>query len=154
MNLYDQRLPERFWKHVKPVAEHWLWIGPVWSNGYGRFKLEGIDHRVHRLVYTLVHGETDMIVRHICDIRICCAPTCLIEGTQLDNITDREVRQRTAQGENIGPAKLTADDVREIRRLHKEGPMTQTQIAERFGIGQSQVSHIVLRRVWRHVVDN
>lgn len=149
----DERLPEHFWKHVKQAAEHWLWTGTVWSNGYGRFSIGGIDHRVHRLVYSLAVKVPERQVLHRCDIRICCAPICLFEGTQLENIADREEKKRTARGASSGNARLTDDDVREIRRLYKEVNMTQAQIGERFGIGQSQVSHIVLRRVWRHLDD-
>jgi hypothetical protein len=50
---------------------------------------------------------------------------------------------------NAGQFKpqLTPDDVREIRRLLTTG-MSQRLIAEQFGIWQTMVSHIHLRRRW------
>lgn len=151
MNFGDERLPPHFWVNVKEIAEHWLWIGAMWSNGYGRFNWNGVSHRVHRLVFEIASAETDLQVLHKCDIRICCAPSCLFKGTQLENVQDRAQKNRTARGARGGNTQITEDDVREIRRLHSEGNMTQFEIGSRFGIGQSQVSHIVLRRVWRHV---
>jgi transposase len=49
-------------------------------------------------------------------------------------------------------ARLTDDDVREIRKLwdNGNGPY-QREIAERFGIAASEVSAIVNRRRWAHV---
>jgi hypothetical protein len=47
--------------------------------------------------------------------------------------------------------KLDADSVREIRRLYAEGGMSQREIASRFGIFQTMVSHIIKRRRWAHI---
>lgn len=49
-----------------------------------------------------------------------------------------------------GAAKVTADDVRQIRKLHSEGER-QTQLAERFGIDQTCISAIVRRKTWAHI---
>ena len=50
-------------------------------------------------------------------------------------------------GEACGHAKLTASQVREIRRLAVEG-RKQVLIARAFGISQSNVSQIVSRTTW------
>jgi hypothetical protein len=52
-------------------------------------------------------------------------------------------------GDLIHQAKLTLDDVRDIRRLG--GSMRQVDLAERFGIGQPAVSDILNRRTWKYI---
>jgi len=50
-------------------------------------------------------------------------------------------------GEGCGHAKLTASQVREIRRLYEAG-WKQLVLARKFGIAQSNVSQIVSRTTW------
>jgi predicted XRE-type DNA-binding protein len=47
--------------------------------------------------------------------------------------------------------KLTKEKVSEIKRLWDEAAMTQAEIAEQFGIGQTMVSHIVTGKTWKGV---
>jgi hypothetical protein len=54
------------------------------------------------------------------------------------------------RGEEHGNAKITAEQVLEIRRAAETGE-TQASIAGRFGISPAHVSQIVRRVVWRHV---
>ncbi len=58
---------------------------------------------------------------------------------------------RVIRGERHVNAKLTEDDVREIRRLYAAGIAKQQGLAERFGVSQVKVSQILLRKSWRHV---
>lgn len=48
-------------------------------------------------------------------------------------------------GADSPTARLTTDEVREIRRLYSDGGVTQYQLAEMFGCSQSNVSFIVRR---------
>lgn len=54
-------------------------------------------------------------------------------------------------GESNVAAKLTADDVREIRRLCAEGSTRHVDIGKMFGVNDRSVSNIHLRHTWRHV---
>ncbi len=58
--------------------------------------------------------------------------------------------ERLARGEASGRAKLTADQVREIRRLSAMG-LTNMDIGKRFGVTNVLVSYIVHRKVWKHI---
>lgn len=49
-------------------------------------------------------------------------------------------------------AKLSEDDVRQIRRLVAAGE-TQVEVARRFKIDPSRVTKIKLRKMWAHVTD-
>lgn len=55
------------------------------------------------------------------------------------------------RGESHGNAKLTEDDIREIRRLYSSGEHTQREIAARFNITRPNVGYIVRRIAWPHV---
>jgi DNA invertase Pin-like site-specific DNA recombinase len=50
----------------------------------------------------------------------------------------------------FGKAKLTDNDIREIRSLYTSG-MSQQRIADQFDIHQTAVSGIVRRKNWAHV---
>jgi len=53
------------------------------------------------------------------------------------------------QGTEHGGAKLSDDQVREIRRLR--GVMTQSRLAVRYGVSRQLISQIQLRQGWRHL---
>lgn len=57
------------------------------------------------------------------------------------------------RGARHNQAKLTDDDVREIRRLRAAG-VKLAAIGRRFGIGTSNVSDIANRKTWRHLPDS
>lgn len=56
----------------------------------------------------------------------------------------------TQCGESNPCSKLTADQVREIRRL-KESGETDTSVARRFGVTPVTVSNIFTRKKWKHI---
>lgn len=49
-------------------------------------------------------------------------------------------------------AKLTEENVREIRRLLAEGKLSQEKIGKIYGVEQTQISVIKRGKGWRHVV--
>ena len=59
---------------------------------------------------------------------------------------------RNRSGTNNVNAKLTDEDVREIRAMYKAGTKRQ-EIADQFGIAVNHVGDIGKRRIWRHVED-
>lgn len=61
----------------------------------------------------------------------------------------RHAPKNPPRGSNRGNAKITEDDVQEIRHLNNL--LTQKKIAELFNIDPSTVSDIVRRKTWRHV---
>lgn len=62
-----------------------------------------------------------------------------------------EIRQKIS-GENSSSAKLTADQVREMRRLWLQGGVTMDKLAARFGVASSNVSRIVNWQAWKFTV--
>jgi hypothetical protein len=68
--------------------------------------------------------------------------------TRRGNMADAVEHGRTNQGEKNPFAKLTADQVREIRAMI--GTMSQSRIAEMFGVCQQTISNIH-RKTWKHI---
>lgn len=90
-------------------------------------------------------------VCHIDDNPANNSPSNLFWGTNSDNMADMVSKERQCRGAKVTGAKLTAEHVREIRHLASCG-QTQRQIAIKFGISQSNVSLIVSRATWGHIL--
>jgi DNA-binding transcriptional regulator LsrR (DeoR family) len=71
----------------------------------------------------------------------------------MDNARDRDAKGRggACRGEANPNAKLTAGTVRAIRAAYASG-RTQVSVAAEFGIRQTDVSKLVRRESWKHVV--
>jgi hypothetical protein len=55
------------------------------------------------------------------------------------------------KGERHGRARLTAAQVKDIRRLRETKALTYPELAERFGITWQYAWRICDRRAWKHV---
>ena len=128
-----------------------LWPYATNGRGYPRATMFKPKRNVyaHREVCRMAHGEPPTS-RHqaahavTCTSRACIAGNHLRWATQAENEADKIPQGRTARGENQGRSKLTRADVRAIRA----DPRAQTEIADSYGVHQSHVSAIKLRRVW------
>lgn len=79
--IWDHDLSNRFDKYVVFTPDCWLWIGACdFEDGYGRFKINGIPERTHRLAYERWIGpivdatNKRMVVDHICRKKNCVNP--------------------------------------------------------------------------------
>jgi DNA invertase Pin-like site-specific DNA recombinase len=54
-------------------------------------------------------------------------------------------------GINNAKAKLTEDDVKQIRKLSVIGNLYQWEIATKYKISDTTVSLIVNRKLWKHI---
>lgn len=143
----------RFWARVNVTPGCWLWIGHLHGHGYGHFKDKGRFYCAHRFAYQLVSGhelKPGEFVLHTCDTPACVRPDHLYVGTIKDNGRDMAVRGRACGMERHHSAKLTADDVRAMRRLHAEGA-TAANLALMFGVSGTTAWQIVKRLKWRRV---
>jgi hypothetical protein len=129
-----------------------LWPFAVYPNGYGHIAHEGVETTAHRVMCRIAHGDPpqpEMEAAHSCNVRPCCNPRHLRWATKQENMDDMERFGTRPEGERNPRAKLTADDVREIRRL--KGRIDQSALGARFGVTKSTVSLIQLGRTWRSV---
>ena len=93
------------------------------------------------------------VVRHRCDNPACVNPEHLEAGTQRDNIFDAVRRKRKTLsyfGEKNGRAKLTSQDVREVRRMIDRGVL-KTQIAKKFSVHPQIIYRIGYGKTWKGV---
>lgn len=145
-------IEERFWEKVnrRGPDECWLWRAALNYQGYGNIGFGNRTWLSHRLSWVLHHGiiPDGIKVLHRCDTPACVNPGHLFLGTQADNMRDmiakgrgQYVVPRDNRGARNPMAKLSDDDVREIRELAAQLP--QRRIAERFGIHPSHVSKLV-----------
>lgn len=138
-------------------------------------------HRLSYILSTGEDIESFQVL-HKCDNPICVNPSHLFKGTHADNMADRNAKGRQAKGESSGPrlypwrmarginnghytmpektprgerhklAKITSKDVEEIRSLYAKKKLSQTQIGVMYGITQMNVSRIILRKTWAHIL--
>lgn len=136
-------------------GECWVWMRHRNNHGYGKLTINGRGVFSHRLSYELSIGPIpdDKIVLHRCDNPACINPSHLKLGSQSDNMKDcyrkgrSSVRPHSCPGETNPAAKLTSEQVAEIRFLLREGK-SQDAIASEFGVSQSQISNINLGKQW------
>ena len=138
----------------------WEWKGSRDWYGYGQMRVtrapgSGSSEKTHRLAYVEFVGPIPdgMFVCHHCDNPPCCNPSHLFVGTARDNAVDRDRKQRrqAPRGPTHPKAKLSVDDVIEIRRARREDGVTEQWLADKYHIRQPSVS-LILRRVnWKHV---
>lgn len=146
-----------------------LWMRSKNRKGYGQVRIAGRLFIASRLAWEVANGPipAGMMVLHHCDVPSCVNPEHLFLGTNSDNQRDSVAKGRHAmkrhpelttlkslgicpRGEQCRAARLTADDVREIRRHYANGSPAQ-ELAIRFGVLRAHIYSITSRRAWRHV---
>ena len=146
-----QRFEEKFIPEQNSGC--WIWISAD-TEGYGDFYFHPTFERAHRASWMLYRGEipAGIFVLHKCDNPSCVNPNHLFLGTNDDNMKDmvRKGRQKSIRGSQHKNAKVTEDNVIEMRKLSASG-MSQYKIAEMFGIGKSMANYICNRTSWKHV---
>ncbi len=70
--------------------------------------------------------------------------------SRLGNHADRRIHGTLPQGEKNQGAKITADDVVQIRQEHAGGKM-QVQLQKDWKLSRSQISKIVSGKSWPHI---
>lgn len=153
-----------FWLKVGRSEECWVWLGVKDREGYGRVRRGGKLTSAHREAYRISYGgiPAGMHVLHTCDNPACVRPDHLKLGTHVDNMHDctqkgrrptgaRNGRythpEKTARGERHPRAKLTQEQVREIRRLHGEG-VSLSALSRTFGIDRHSLRKTVRGEYW------
>lgn len=136
----------------------WEWIGETDRSGYGRmqFKKDGRKKSrfVHRVAYKHFHPDWDerAHVLHKCDNPPCWNPDHLFLGDQEANMHDMKAKGRAnngdTRGEKNGRAKLTWDQVREMRAMFEKG-FSRSHICEKFNTPRWNLGYILRNQSWR-----
>lgn len=162
-------LAQRFAQHLERKPNGCLeWTRRCTKQGYGQFVVDRGGKRyktelAHRVAWELEKGEIpdNLFVCHRCDNPPCCDVDHLFLGTAKDNTQDGIDKgriiplvvqpARRARGSRSGMAKLTEDQVREIKTRYGKDGVTQQMLATEFGVTQGKISYIIRGKTWKHV---
>lgn len=162
--------------------ECWIWHGSTISKGYGQLETRRDGRRyvalAHRISFEMHVGAIPdgLFVCHTCDNPPCVNPKHLFLGSNKDNIhdamtkgrvphltdADRKVRGERhpaskdpgwgRRGETNGFAKLTSDQVIEIRRRYAYGETCDT-LGAAFAVSRDAIWRIATRKNWAWLDD-
>ncbi len=174
--VFSPHIINLFWSHVNKTAGCWIWTGEISYRGYGRFRPGSSKTKTqrwlaHRFAWFVTFGTIPdgLQVCHDCpdgDNKACVRPDHLFLGTQTDNIQDAlrkgqmlvGVRwnechppESICRGEGQAGAKLTNEQVFDIRARYVKGVTGFMKLAKEFHVSKATIMRIVLRRIWTHI---
>jgi hypothetical protein len=169
--ITDEELKVRFWAKVRKCSGDgcWPWTGGKISSKrpYGVLQFNrrapgerrGVylirkSYKAHRISWQIHFGPIPdgLFVCHKCDNPPCVRPDHLFLGTALENRHDAMKKGRlTGPTNSFGGARLTENQVREIRQLAADHAMTYKQLCAKYGVTQPTIWEIIKRHSWRHV---
>lgn len=131
----------------------WLWQGVIHVDGYGLVRVERRLRRAHRYFYEQQRGPipTGLGLDHLCHtLDRSCAGGAECLHRRCVNPAHLEIATPAINGRRGVHTRLTPSDVREIRAATDPYAV----LADRFGIGESMVSHIKTGRRWKDPLDD
>ena len=148
---------ERFWANAIVKDGCWGWTGYRNTKNYAAMLSQDLGRSIgaHRISWVIHNGPTPdgMCVCHHCDNPECTNPDHLFLGTYKDNIRDMMNKGRQSfrpPGSANPQAKLTEEQVLEIRSLHDQG-VGYRNLSKRFSMGETVIWRIVKRKKWTHI---
>lgn len=151
-------ITERFEDKVTRIPESgcWIWMARINACGYGTLKVDKRSTLAHRISHELFIGPipSGLCVLHDCDIPACVNPDHLKAGDMMENTHDmirkgRDWRGIPKLGEAHATAKLTEEKVQNIRANPLK--LKQRELAEMYGVTQSTIWAIRVRKTWAHI---
>ena len=143
------------WHEAEDINACVLWPFAVNSKGYPCIGVNGVSHLVTRVVMERVSSiplSDAELMCHTCDIPRCVNPWHLYSGDDATNTADKISRGRHARGEGSGRAKLTADDVRDMRATFTGRYGEVIALARRYDVDHHTISDALNGVTWREVV--
>lgn len=150
---------DRLWAKVdiRGADECWPFMGAK-ARGYGRIGLGGKEagsvyaHRIIAETYLGPPAVDQPQIRHLCGVRSCCNPAHLAWGDQKANEADKRLHGTDNRGERHGMARLTREQVREIRAALERGASFRT-VGSQFGVSWQTIQSIAHRETWAWLED-
>lgn len=134
----------------------WIWTGSL-GKGYGAIGVGGKAIGVPRALLASLNrlnldaGRTQCAL-HKCDVRLCCRPSHLYNGTYKDNSRDCLDRSRLAstRGSSNPHTQMTEKEVSNIKQRLTNGEASHS-ILKDCPISKQGLSKIRTGRTWIHV---
>jgi hypothetical protein len=153
MNTHSMTAEERFWHYVRKGSptECWLWKGQRLKSGYGAIRVGNKMIRAHRFSFQIANGRTPLLhVLHKCDNPLCVNPAHLWEGTHLENMHDMYAKGRRRLPHRNHNAKLTDEQIVEIRRTWNPKQHRLSEFADKYGVHLGTISRIVRGQAYKN----
>ena len=133
-------------------------LRPIKMGQYVGLQLKRADGHIekaylHRLICEAHNGPcpSGMECRHLDGDKSNNAASNLAWGTRLENEQDKIAHGSIASGEANGMAKLTADQVRQMRSVRAETGDSYAKIAKSFGVSTMTAHRAINGKLWRNV---
>lgn len=139
---------------AEPMSGCWLWEAGGVKKGYGTFHIGPRSYHAHRVAWMLYRGPIvpdTLHVLHKCDNPACVNPDHLFLGTNADNMADMAKKGRRKgrlMGSDNPNAKLSAEDVAQIRALRSSGTSVRS-LMKQFGMSDSHIYYIINQKAWK-----
>lgn len=144
-------------KLIKQENGCWIYSGAKDADGYGMFWFNGKTKGAHQFSakalgkHILKKGDQ---VCHRCDTPSCCNPDHLFVGSTQDNTADRDLKNRTAKGSNVGTSVYNEEIIKSIKdayntRKHYRGIIKDLSIE--FNVSYGVVWTTCRNKGWRHI---
>lgn len=120
-------------------------------DGYPVINMDGVSMHGHRYVCAQAHGHPPdgMLALHSCHTPACVNKRHLRWGTPMDNINDRKSSPRRPVGIRGPSARLTVQQVREMRAIYPRQSMQE--LGDHYGVTRATVHRIIHRRSWSNI---
>lgn len=144
---------ERFYsKTLRNPANGCLeWQAGTYPSGYGCFWYQGKTRRANRVAWMIEKGDPGtLFVCHTCDNPLCVDIEHLFLGTPFENNQDKTSKDRVMIGVKVKSAKLTDQQVLEIRQRSANGEST-TQMLDDYPVDRSNLNRVISGENWQRV---
>ena len=148
---------DRFWSKIKfpnDLNDCWLFNSFHDKDGYVFFWWNNKRIASHRFSYIIHHqNETisDLLVCHSCDNPSCVNPKHLFVGDAIDNMIDRDAKNRNIKGQQVNTSIVTEEKLYNlIENINNKNITTIKDAATFLQIKEQETLKIINGKSWLH----